>query len=256
MKRGLNRPFLVLGEAQDGSGRCPLVVKSRAGYEDRPEAMLKELFALLLARELGLKAPEPVLVEIPSGFDWVAADHPEHAELIRKSAGWNVGTLHLGEAWKPWMRGSPPRSIAPETLETAYAFDALVENPDREADNPNMLWRGDELAVLDFDKAFSFLREGKNEPRPWRKALVRLNLERHCLFPHLPEGNDGELLGIGIWDAFEEWWLGAPAGTISAQIASGFPDPDLDLPQMEAYFTKLAAAAEDFFRYLTDASRR
>lgn len=36
MKRGLNRPFLVMGEAQDGSGRSPLAVKSRAGYGDRP----------------------------------------------------------------------------------------------------------------------------------------------------------------------------------------------------------------------------
>ena len=255
MKRGLNRPFLVLGEAHDGSGRSPLVVKSRAGYADRPEAMLKELFALLLARELGLKAPEPVLVEIPVGFDWGLADHPDHASLIRQSVGWNVGTVHLGESWKPWMQGSPPRSIKAETLETAYAFDAMVENPDREADNPNMLWRGDELAVLDFDKAFCFLRGGNNESRPWQKALVRLNLERHCLFPHLPTVEDGKVLGAALWDAFEEWCLVAPVGEISAEIASGFVDPDLDLPQIEAYLKKLSAAAEDFFGYLTDASR-
>jgi len=52
-----------------------------------------------------------------------------------------------------------------------------------------------------------------------------------------------------------QWWLGAPAGKISAEIASGFPDPDLDLHQIEAYLKKLAAAPEDFFRYLTDTSR-
>lgn len=255
MKRGLNRPFLVLGEAHDGTGRSVLVVKSRAGYANRPEAMLKELFALLLARELGLKVPEPVLVELPAGFDWGVGDHPGHAELIRQSVGWNVGTMHLGESWKPWMQGSPPRSIKPETLEAAYAFDAMVENPDREAENPNMLWRGDELAVLDFDKAFSFLRAGKDDSRPWQKALIRLNLERHSLFPHLSDLEDGKVLGTALWDVFEEWWLGAPAWKISAEIASGFPDKDLDLPQIEVYLKKLAAAPEDFFRYLTDASR-
>ena len=127
MERGLNRPFLVMGAPLGGGERCPLVVKSRAGYADRPEAMLKELFALLLARELGLNAPEPVMVEIPEGLDWAAADYPEHADLIRRSLGWNVGTVHLGDAWKPWNKGIAPRSIPAETLETAYA-EAAPEN--------------------------------------------------------------------------------------------------------------------------------
>lgn len=59
MERGLNRPFLVLAQPDDGSERCPVVVKSWVGHADRPDAMLKELFSLLLARELGLTAPEP-----------------------------------------------------------------------------------------------------------------------------------------------------------------------------------------------------
>ncbi len=255
MERGLNRPFLVMGAAQDGGERCPLVVKSRAGYADRPDAMLKELFALLLARELGLNAPEPVMVEIPEGLDWAAADYPEHAELIRRSLGWNVGTVHLGDAWKPWNKGIAPRSIPVEALEIAYAFDAMVENSDREADNPNLLWRGDELAVLDFDKAFGFLRTGENEARPWRNALVRLNLERHCLHSYLPERKEGEILGVPLWDAFEAGCLGRPAAGISAAIVEEFPDPNLDLKRIEHYFTKLASDPEDFFRYLTDASR-
>ena len=255
MERGLNRPFLVLAQPGDGGARCVVVVKSRAGYADRPEAMLKELYALLLARELGLNAPEPVMVEIPAGLDWAAADFPEHADLIRQSTGWNVGTVHLGDAWKPWMQGSPPRSIPVATLETAYAFDAMVENPDREADNPNMLWRGDELAVLDFDKAFCFLRTGEGDARPWRSALVRLNLKRHCLSSHLPERKDGEILGVALWDAFEAWCLGKPASGLSAAVSAGFPDPNLDLKRIEDYLRKLATDPEDFFRYLTAASR-
>ncbi len=255
MDRGLNRPFLVIGAEQDGGKRCPLVVKSRAGYADRPDAMLKELFALLLARELGLNAPEPVMVEIPAGLDWAAVEFREHAELIRQSIGWNVATVHLGDAWKPWNKGIAPRSIPVETLETAYAFDAMVENPDREADNPNLLWRGDELAVLDFDRVFCFLRTGEGEARPWRNALGRLNLERHCLYSHLPESGDGEILGAFLWAAFEEWWLGKPAAGLSAAVLEGFPDPNLDLKRIEGYLTKLATDPEDFFRYLTDASR-
>lgn len=83
MERGLNLPFLVIGQPAEGGERCPVVVKSRAGYADRPEAMLKELFALLLARELGLTAPEPVLVELLPGFDYGATDFPGYPERIR-----------------------------------------------------------------------------------------------------------------------------------------------------------------------------
>lgn len=127
---------------------------------------------LLLAREPGLTAPEPVLVELQDGFDWAAADHPDHAELIRQSIGWNVGTIHLGDAWKPWIQGSAPRSIPDVTLESAYAFDAMIQNSDREADNPNMLWRDKELALLDFDKAFALRRLDllDQHPKDWAKG--------------------------------------------------------------------------------------
>lgn len=87
-------------------------------YADRPDSMLRELFALMLARELGLTAPEPVLVELQDGFDWAATDLPEYADLIRWSIGWNVGTIHLGEGWKPWVQGSAPRSIPDTTLDS------------------------------------------------------------------------------------------------------------------------------------------
>lgn len=131
----------------------------------------------------------------------------------------------------------------------------MVQNSDREADNPNLLWRGEELAMLDFDKAFAFLRTEAQEARPWRKTLVRQNLDRHCLHSHLPDLPEEVVLGPGLWDAFEEWWLVCPSGRISADIAEGMTDPDLDLPRLEGYLTNLSAATEDFFRYLTDASR-
>jgi hypothetical protein len=255
MDRGLNKPFLVTGMSSDDGSRENIVVKSRAGYADKPDAMLREVFGLLLARALGLTAPEPVFVEIQQGLDWGAADHPAHAELIRQSIGWNVGTIHLGNAWKPWSVGSKPRSLASETLETAYAFDAMVQNSDREPDNPNMLWRGDTLALLDFDKAFAYLRTEEAEDRPWRKTLINQNLHRHSLYPHLPELREELILGRDLWDTFEEWWHTSPSGQFSAAISAKLQDPDLDLPRLECYLRKLSAAADDFFPYLTEASR-
>lgn len=73
MGRGLNRPFLEIG--QSGDDREALAVKPRAGQADRPEAMVRELFALLLARSLGLLALERCFVELLDSFGFAAADH-------------------------------------------------------------------------------------------------------------------------------------------------------------------------------------
>ena len=95
----------------------------------------------------------------------------------------------------------------------------------------------------------------ETEDKPWLTALDRQTLSRHSLHPHLPTYREGEILGQDLWDSFEEWWLGKPTGRLSAEIAAGIADPDLDLPRLEAYVTKLAAAADDFFRFLTNVSR-
>lgn len=255
MNRGLNRPFLAIAEPVAGGERCPLVVKPTAGYGDRPDAMLRELFALLLAKRLGLFTPEPVFVRFPEGLDWTASDHPEHAALIRQSPGWNLATVHLGNDWKQWIATAAPRSINGKDLESAYCYDAMIQNSDREANNPNLLWRENQLALLDFDKAFAFLRLEESESRPWRKTLGSQNLERHCLYTHLPELKDGFILGQDLWESFEEWWVGGPSGEIAAGIGGELADPDLDLPRLEEYLTKLAVELDDFFRYLTEASR-
>lgn len=257
MERGLNRPFLVLAEAENGKGseRVALVVKSTAGYRNRPECIVREMFALLLARKVGISVPEPVLVKFPKGFDYGAADHPEHAELIRRSPGWNLATVHLGNSWNPWTNTSPPRSIDQETIDSAYCFDAMVQNSDRENENPNLLWKRDQLVLLDFDKAFGHLRVYENDPKPWRKVLALQNLQRHCFYRFLPQLKEGELLGNAIWEAFGEWYVTSRKGALSREFGSKLQDPKVDLPVLEEYLTNLADHTEDFFRYLTEISR-
>lgn len=257
MERGLNRPFLILGsENGDPDGtRTPLVVKSNAGFGDRPEIVIRELFALLLARGLGIRVPDPVLVRFPDGFEYGAAEFPEYADLIRQSPGWNLATVHLGNSWKPWSNTTPPKSIVREDLETAFCFDAMVQNTDRGADNPNLLWKGKHLALIDFDKAFGYLRTFQAEAQPWRKALVQQNLAGHCLHRHLVALGDGDLRGKTLWEAFVEWRVETGADAISREIGTGLADPGLDLSLFESYLIKLEAHTEDFFQYLTEVSR-
>ncbi len=189
MKRGMTHPFLVLATDDETDEELALVVKPNAGYSDRQEARACEIFSLLLARELGVPAVEPVIVTLPEGIEYGALDYgdfngADYADLIRQSHGRNLATIHLGTDWKPWTATSPPRNISPELMDNAYAFDAMVQNNDRAADNPNMLWKGDELVTLDYDRSFAFLGVVTGST-PWREFLSRLMLDLHCLYPHI-----------------------------------------------------------------------
>ena len=48
-----------------------------------------------------------------------------------------------------------------------FAFDLMVQNPDRRKDKPNLLRKGDELAIFDHEMAFSFLYALVPNEYPW-----------------------------------------------------------------------------------------
>src|SRR5580700_4235255 len=49
-----------------------------------------------------------------------------------------------------------------------FAFDALVQNPDRRFSNQNLFTRGDEIFVYDHELAFSFLLDISATATSWR----------------------------------------------------------------------------------------
>jgi hypothetical protein len=65
-----------------------------------------------------------------------------------------------------------------------FEFDALIQNPDRTYNNPNLLTSGDTIMVLDHDLAFSFIRDILPSPAPW--ALDRQGyLANHVFYRQL-----------------------------------------------------------------------
>ena len=233
-------------------------MKSHAGFQHRSELVVRELFSLLLARQLGLTTVEPVIVNLPEGLEFGASDYQDHKgvdyrKLITESYGLNFATVHLGSDWKQWLDTKPPKSIPAEDINAAFAFDALVQNTDRRQDNPNLLWRGEELALLDFDKSFSYLGVLNDEKKPWRKALPMMQLSTHCLFAHLTQEPE-KSLSDALWEAFEEWNLLYGEDFLSELIQESLPSSSLDFSALSSYFCKLSAGVDDFFGYLTEHS--
>lgn len=256
-KRGLTRPFIVEGrESSEGTSET-LVVKSRAGYEAQGglEYMHIEAYCLLLARRLGLTAAEPVAVDLPEGLEFGALDFREYQgtdyhELITESHGANLATVHLGPDWKAWTGTTRPKKIPQQPINDAYCYDAMVQNDDRKQDNPNLLWRGAELALIDFDRAWC-LGWFPEEARPWRRALDRLNLRDGCLFPVLkPESGGSVDFGNRLRDRILEEGLTKLSAACIDEVEAAFPGANLDFRDLSDYVTKLAGEPGDFFGYL------
>lgn len=247
-RRGITMPLVVHARTEAGQ-RETVYLKTQAGYGDRPQAAGIELFTTLIARRLGLMAPEPVLVEVPEGAERMVHDAPKHGVLVAKSVGLNFATVALGNDWKGWLPELSTRSFPSEMVELVLAFDGLVQHTDREADNPNLMWKGHELAVLDHEKVFGYLNLAKGEARPWRSFFQTKPFTRHVLASAVRRMMTADF-GRVLWENILELELGGGFDEFQKTAESAFPAAKVDLVRIRAYLSSLVTDAGDFFDYL------
>ncbi len=151
MGSGRTTPALCGCEDADGKSAGEFVVKLRGGLE-RSIGLTAELVANQLATYFGIPVPTPALVSIDAELaDLVALNFPEKSKRIRDSIGLNFGSRQLSDVttW-PVDKAIPEAMLA--TAVSIFAFDALIENPDRKfSPNPNLFSRGDVIFVFDHE---------------------------------------------------------------------------------------------------------
>jgi hypothetical protein len=259
MGRGLNHPMLIRAADAESGAEYKVVLKCNAGYSSQPLARLRETLSYLLAVKMEIPTPIPVMVWIPEGFSWFVSENAEHAKLLAASEGWNFGTIHLGKSWKQWMKGIAAKKIDPQQIENAFSYDAMVQNADREADNSNLLWKGDQLMVLDFDKAFGYNQLYRSHHHPWQGIIPSLHLPRHCLFRHVKRMHSGEdLIAQKLWEIIEGWKYEENPKDLANLVPAEWRQTDderLDLNLIMEYVSKLCGNTEDFCRTLTACLR-
>jgi hypothetical protein len=137
LREGGSLPGLV--EADDDG---LYVVKFR-GAGQGPRALVAEWLAGELARAIGLTVPDLVGVEIDPMLGDAEPDEEIH-DLVRASGGLNLGLDFLpGALTFNRAVANEARSVDPEFAADTVWLDALVTNPDRTAQNPNLLvWHG------------------------------------------------------------------------------------------------------------------
>src|SRR3954447_18499864 len=125
------------------------VVKFR-GAGQGPKALVAELVAGCVARQLGLLVPEVVFVDVDPGLGRAEPD-PEIQDLIAASAGLNFGLDFLPGALPFEPAAGVP--VAPELAAAVVWFGAFVANVDRTPRNPNLLVWHERLWLIDHGAA-------------------------------------------------------------------------------------------------------
>jgi hypothetical protein len=144
LREGGSMPGLV--EADDDG---LYVVKFR-GAGQGLKALVAEVIVGELARALGLRVPEIVVVDVDPLLAAAEPD-PEIQELVQASGGTNAALDFLPGAL-PFSPAAPV-GLSPELAADVVWLDALCQNVDRTPRNPNMLvWHG-EVWLIDHGAA-------------------------------------------------------------------------------------------------------
>lgn len=166
---GINRPCVFACDDEHGKDVGEFVVKFKASKEMTPFSSFSEYACSLIAIKLGIKCPEPVVVEIDAEFAKIVPN--SLYSVVEASTGVNFACKYI-QPTEPWIRGTPLFGSIHTQAVTIFTFDAFIQNTDRgqQQDKPNLLRQCDDLIVIDHEKAFSFTRllPWEVKPQLWR----------------------------------------------------------------------------------------
>jgi hypothetical protein len=209
-REGGSLPALV--EASDDG----LYVVKFTGAGQGSKALVAEVVAGELARALGFRVPELVLVELDPALG-VAEPDAEIQDLLAASAGTNLGVDFLPGA----LGFNPAAGLVPDPALAADVvwLDALTTNVDRTARNTNLLeWHGG-LWLIDHGAALYFHHAGG---AAGRERMPFPEVADHVLLPfagsiadadaRLAPRVDDELLERVVAEAPAAWLDGLDPG--------------------------------------------
>lgn len=168
LESGRTRPVLLECELADDSGVSvgSFVVKAMGLPEVEEYGLFAETLGYLIAAELDIETPKPVLVRLSDEF--VAAVNPvlrSHGLSLQPGGGF--GSEHLGSGL---ISASADMHLDAEQSEAAlkiFCYDLLIQNIDRLERNPNCLLKNGRIIAFDFNVAFSFLLLIGKADEPW-----------------------------------------------------------------------------------------
>lgn len=185
LQSGRNRPGIFRCENEDGTSAGDYVVKLGGSLQADTSAFGFEALGSALAQRLGINTPNAAVIvideELARAVDLTA---PGIAGVIRRSIGANFGSQFLTGMRTFAIGETIPSALRQQAL-NIFAFDVLIQNPDRRASNPNLLVGSSRYYVIDHELAFSFMFDiGSAARRPWEIASLPF-LRDHVFYARL-----------------------------------------------------------------------
>lgn len=124
-----------------------------------PAPLVAEIVVGELADAIGLVTPARYLVEIEA--DIASLDpHEELVDLLKRSQGLNLG-FDLLEGYRD-LKPPDVRHVRAELAAKIIWLDALVQNPDRTEQNPNLMIKAGKVMLIDNGAALAFQYDWAN----------------------------------------------------------------------------------------------
>ncbi|HZF78385.1 MAG TPA: HipA family kinase [Rubrivivax sp.] len=172
LREGGSLPAVVEGDDEG------LYVLKFRGAGQGPKALVAELIAGEMARAVGLRVPEIVLMELDPELARTEPDR-EIQDLIRASAGINFAIDYLPGAvtYDPLLQ-----PVDPAVASAIVWHDALVSNVDRTPRNSNLLlWHG-RIWLIDHGAALIFHHQWTDDPKAQARKPFP-SIKDHVLLP-------------------------------------------------------------------------
>ncbi|MDE0175234.1 MAG: hypothetical protein OYH76_10175 [Defluviicoccus sp.] len=167
---GRTSPLLMLCRA-DTEAPVELFCKLSSGCDEGVLNLAREVIAACLARDLELPVPVPYLVDIPPQLSAGVADGSIAAQL-RESSSVGFGSARVDNQFSAWSSGSRISNALVPVAMSALVFDAVIENVDRRATNPNCLVAGDRIRLIDHELGFPSKSVVIDWLPPWQEGSL------------------------------------------------------------------------------------
>lgn len=183
-----------------------IIAKFSGGCERQVGGLVAEAIAAMLASDLDLPVPEPVLVEFDAEFvGLIKLRDPALAERAGRSLPLAFGSTKLPPGFALLPRGKSVSQTLRADAAEIFAFDALIQNPDRRPENPNCLLDGRSFAIFDHELAF-VTRGIIGWKPPWEVGGLDIikGANRHVFFADLQGKSLDFSRMMGAWQAVSD----------------------------------------------------
>jgi|SRR5690625_3223215 len=207
---GRNTPWLLTVKTEKG---LTLYIAKFFVHRDieQQNALSREIYTSVLARELGLSTPDFALITIDEVFKETLPDKLRKA-LERKHTKFAFGSKFIpgDHTYTPALLN---QELAIYDIESIFAFDVLVLNVDRRKKKPNILLGSDHYYLIDHEHTFAlptndFAPKQLLSQYRFKNHIFYEVLHRKAKYGHKPEfGMFRELfhrLKIDILDNYAE----------------------------------------------------